>query len=64
MTGAASDPEAWQPHIGGKSRRYLLAKRAKDPKDSLKLVIVRAMWMTGFDAPSMHTMYIDRPMRG
>ena len=64
MTGAASDPEAWQPHIGGKARRDLLAKRAKDPKDRLKLVIVRDMWLTGFDAPSMHTMYIDKPMRG
>ncbi len=64
MTGSASDPEAWQPHIGGKARRDLLAKRAKDPKDVLKLVIVRDMWLTGFDAPSMHTMYIDKPMRG
>lgn len=64
MTGSASDSEAWQPHIGGKARRDLLAKRAKDPKDSLKLVIVRDMWLTGFDAPSMHTMYIDKPMRG
>ena len=64
MTGSASDPEAWQPHIGGKARRDLLAKRAKDPSDSLKLVIVRDMWLTGFDAPSMHTMYIDKPMRG
>jgi type I restriction enzyme R subunit len=64
MTGSASDPEAWQPHIGGKAGRDLLAKRAKDPKDPLKLVIVRDMWLTGFDAPSMHTMYIDKPMRG
>ncbi|MBZ0129547.1 MAG: type I restriction endonuclease subunit R [Rhodobacteraceae bacterium] len=64
MTGSASDPEAWQPHIGGKGRRDLLAKRAKDPNDALKLVIVRDMWLTGFDAPSMHTMYIDKPMRG
>ena len=64
MTGSASDPEAWQPHIGGKARRDLLAKRAKDPKDPLKLVIVRDMWLTGFDSPSMHTMYIDKPMRG
>jgi type I restriction enzyme R subunit len=64
MTGSASDPEGWQPHIGGKGRRDLLAKRAKDPKDPLKLVIVRDMWLTGFDAPSMHTMYIDKPMRG
>jgi len=64
MTGSASDPEAWQAHIGSKARRDLLAKRAKDPKDPLRLVIVRDMWLTGFDAPSMHTMYIDKPMRG
>ena len=64
MTGAASDPKEWQPHIGGKARRELLAKRAKDPEDPLKLVIVRDMWLTGFDAPAMHTMYIDKPMRG
>jgi len=64
MTGSASDPEPWQTHIGGKARRDLLAKRAKDPRDPLKLVIVRDMWLTGFDAPSMHTMYIDKPMRG
>ncbi|MDP3720057.1 MAG: type I restriction endonuclease subunit R [Acidobacteriota bacterium] len=66
MTGAASDPAAWQPHIGGrpKARRELLAKRAKSANDPLKLVIVRDMWLTGFDAPSMHTMYIDKPMKG
>lgn len=64
MTGDASDPQAWQMHIGGKSRRDLLAKRARDPNDPLKLVIVRDMWLTGFDAPCMHTMYIDKPMRG
>lgn len=64
MTGSASDPEAWQPHIGNKKRRDLLAKRAKDPNDPLKIVIVRDMWLTGFDAPSMHTMYIDKPMQG
>ena len=64
MTGAASDPKEWQQHIGGKARRELLAKRAKDPGDPLKLVIVRDMWLTGFDAPSMHTMYVDKPMRG
>ena len=50
--------------IGNKARRDLLAKRAKDPKDPLKLVIVRDMWLTGFDAPSMHTMYVDKPMKG
>ncbi len=64
MTGAASDPKGWQRHIGGKARRELLAKRIKDPDDALKLVIVRDMWLTGFDAPCMHTMYIDKPMRG
>ena len=64
MTGAASDPNEWQRHIGGKARRELLAKRAKDPYDPLRLVIVRDMWLTGFDAPGMHTMYIDKPMRG
>ena len=64
MTGSASDPETWQQHVGGKARRDLLAKRAKDPTDPLKLVIVRDMWLTGFDAPSMHTMYVDKPMKG
>ena len=64
MTGAASDPRNWQQHIGGKPRRELLAKRIKDPADALKLVIVRDMWLTGFDAPSLHTMYVDKPMRG
>ena len=64
MTGSASDPADWQPHIGNKARRDLIAKRAKDPDDPLKLVIVRDMWLTGFDAPSMHTMYIDKPMQG
>jgi type I restriction enzyme R subunit len=64
MTGAASDPPQWQQHIGNKARRDLLAKRARDAKDPLQLVIVRDMWLTGFDAPSMHTMYIDKPMRG
>ena len=64
MTGSAADPEAWQPYVGNKTRRDLLAKRAKDPSDPLMLVIVCDMWLTGFDAPSMHTMYIDKPMRG
>ena len=64
MTGAASDPQEWQQHIGNKARRDLLAKRARDPQDPLKLVIVRDMWLTGFDAPCMHTMYIDKPMQG
>ncbi|UQQ13198.1 type I restriction endonuclease subunit R [Xanthomonas arboricola] len=64
MTGAASDPQQWQQHIGNKARRDALARRAKDPADPLKLVIVRDMWLTGFDAPSMHTMYVDKPMKG
>jgi len=66
MTGAASDPPEWQQHIGKrpKVRRELLAKRAKDAKDPLRLVIVRDMWLTGFDAPCMHTMYVDKPMKG
>lgn len=64
MTGAASDPKEWQQHIGNKARRDLLAKRARDPNDPLKLVIVRDMWLTGFDAPCMHTMYVDKPMQG
>ncbi len=64
MTGSASDPVAWQQHIGNKARRDLLAKRAKKANDELKLVIVRDMWLTGFDAPSMHTMYVDKPMKG
>ncbi len=64
MTGAASDPPTWQQHIGGKRRRDALAKRARDPGDPLKLVLVRDMWLTGFDAPCMNTMYIDKPMRG
>jgi len=64
MTGAASDPANYQKHIHTKDERDLLADRMKDPKDELKLVIVRDMWLTGFDAPSMHTMYIDKPMQG
>ncbi|MGH6972257.1 MAG: type I restriction endonuclease subunit R, partial [Caulobacteraceae bacterium] len=64
MTGSASDPLNWQPHIGAKKRRDDLAKRARDPDDPLKLVIVRDMWLTGFDAPCMTTMYVDKPMRG
>jgi type I restriction enzyme R subunit len=64
MTGSASDPEDWQAHIRNKPRREALAKRYKDPADPLKLVIVRDMWLTGFDAPCMHTMYLDKPMQG
>jgi type I restriction enzyme, R subunit len=64
MTGSASDPVDWQKHIRNKSRREALANRFRDPKDPFKLVIVRDMWLTGFDAPSLHTMYMDKPMRG
>ncbi|WP_225204932.1 type I restriction endonuclease subunit R [Novosphingobium huizhouense] len=64
MTGAASDPLDWQQHIGTKKRRDELAKRARNPDDPLRLVIVCDMWLTGFDAPCMNTMYIDKPMRG
>jgi len=66
MTGAASDPPAWQTHIGKrpKARRELLAKRIKKPDDPLKLVIVRDMWLTGFDAPCVHTMYVDKQLSG
>jgi type I restriction enzyme R subunit len=64
MTGSASDPVDWQPHIRNKPRREELAKRFKYPKDPFKVVIVRDMWLTGFDAPCLHTMYVDKPMRG
>lgn len=64
MTGSASDNERLQKHVGGKQRRDTLAKRMKDNADELKIVIVRDMWLTGFDVPSMHTMYIDKPMKG
>ena len=64
MTGSASDPKEWQSHVGNKARRDALAKRLKDPKDPLKIVLVRDMWLTGFDAPCMHTMYVDKPMQG
>ena len=64
MSGSASDPGEWQPHIRSKLRREALAKRFKDPEDPMKVVIVRDMWLTGFDCPSLHTMYVDKPMRG
>ena len=64
MTGSASDDASWQPHIRNKTRRVGLATRFKKTDDPLKLVIVRDMWLTGFDAPSLHTMYVDKPMRG
>ena len=64
MTGAPSDPTEWQPHIRNKSRREALAKRFRATDDPLRMVLVRDMWLTGFDAPSLHTMYVDKPMRG
>jgi type I restriction enzyme R subunit len=64
MSGAASDRLEWQPHIRNKARRETLATRFKDANDPLSVVIVRDMWLTGFDCPSMHTMYVDKPMRG
>jgi type I restriction enzyme R subunit len=64
MTGSAADPLEWQTHIRSKPRREELAKRFKDAKDPFKVVIVRDMWLTGFDAPCLHTMYADKPMRG
>ena len=64
MTSNSSDPSSYQPHRTTKRQKKELGDRFKDPTDSLKLVIVRDMWLTGFDAPSLHTMYIDKPMRG
>jgi type I restriction enzyme R subunit len=64
MTGSASDPADWQRHIRTKPRREALANRFRDPADPLRIVLVRDMWLTGFDAPSLHTMYVDKPMRG
>ncbi len=63
MTGSASETE-WQMHIRSKARREEIAKRFKDPDDPLRIVIVRDMWLTGFDVPCLHTMYVDKPMRG
>ncbi|MFZ2958932.1 MAG: type I restriction enzyme endonuclease domain-containing protein [Candidatus Ozemobacteraceae bacterium] len=64
MTGNPTDPLPFQDHIRSKQRREVLANRFRDPKDHFQIVIVRDMWLTGFDAPSLHTMYIDKPMRG
>ena len=64
MTGSAADPAEFQPHIYPKDVRKDLKARAKNPDDPLELVIVRDMWLTGFDAPSMHTMYVDKTMQG
>jgi type I restriction enzyme R subunit len=64
MTGAAPDPLEWQPHIRSKKAREGLAKRFKNPSDPFRVVLVRDMWLTGFDVPCLHTMYVDKPMRG
>jgi type I restriction enzyme R subunit len=64
ITGSAADPQNFQKHIRTKPEREKMADRMRDAKDELKLVIVRDMWLTGFDVPSMHTMYIDKPMKG
>ncbi|MCU7937081.1 MAG: type I restriction endonuclease subunit R [Candidatus Thiodiazotropha sp. (ex Dulcina madagascariensis)] len=64
MTGSASDRANLQPHLYSKMQKKRLETRFKDPTDPLKLVIVRDMWLTGFDAPCVHTMYVDKPMRG
>lgn len=64
MTGSATDPLDWQQHIRNKPRREALANRFRDVGDPFKIVLVRDMWLTGFDAPSLHTMYMDKPMRG
>jgi type I restriction enzyme R subunit len=64
MTGSATDPLDFQAHIRNKSRREALARRFRDPADPFRIVIVRDMWLTGFDAPSLHTMYVDKPMHG
>lgn len=64
MSGSASDEPEWQPHIRNKKAREALAQRFKDPEDELQLVIVRDMWLTGFDCPALHTMYVDKPMNG
>ncbi len=64
ITGSSDDPQSFQPHIRNKADRRDMKQRASDPSDELELVIVRDMWLTGFDSPSMHTMYVDKPMSG
>jgi type I restriction enzyme R subunit len=64
MTGSSSDPLDWQEHIRNKSRRKSIGDRLKDPQNDLKLVLVRDMWLTGFDAPCLNTLYVDKPMSG
>lgn len=63
MTGSSSDPKEWQNHIRNKERRKAIGERVKDSEDDLKIVIVRDMWLTGFDAPCLHTLYVDKPMQ-
>ena len=64
MTGSATDPAELRPHVRSKSRQEAIRNRMKDPADPLRIVIVRDMWLTGFDAPCMHTLYVDKPMKG
>ena len=64
MTGSATDPQEWQQHIRTKNRRDALGNRFRNPDDQFRIVLVRDMWLTGFDAPSLHTMYLDKPMQG
>lgn len=64
ITGSATDGAAWQEHIRNKERRRALGERMKDPSDPMRIAIVRDMWLTGFDAPSLNTMYLDKPMTG
>ncbi|HVA65799.1 MAG TPA: type I restriction endonuclease subunit R [Elusimicrobiota bacterium] len=64
MTGSAADGPAWQEHIRDKKRRHDIGETFKNPASPIKLVIVRDMWLTGFDVPSLHTLYLDKPMRG
>jgi type I restriction enzyme R subunit len=64
MTGSASDPKEWQQHIRNRIRRRQIGDNFKDPDHELKLLIVRDMFLTGFDAPTLHTMYLDKPIKG
>ena len=64
MTGSASDKALLRPHLYSQQAKKRLEKRYKDPADPLRLVIVRDMWLTGFDAPCLHTLYVDKPMKG
>jgi len=64
MTSSSDDPESFQPHHTTKEDRKALALRLKDVSDPLKIVIVQSMWLTGFDVPCLHTMYIDKKMQG